>query len=87
VRGVGRDEDERLHDEDDDSDLDDLEDAFVDENADAQADFAVGATFAANFGHDGIDPLIHSLSTMSVIANYIFPIKLFSGINFLFCNP
>ena len=31
--------------------------------------------------------LLHSLSTMSVIANYIFPIKLFSGINFLFCNP
>jgi hypothetical protein len=31
--------------------------------------------------------LLHSLSTMSVITNYIFPIKLFSGINFLFCNP
>jgi hypothetical protein len=56
VRAVGRDEEERLHDEDDDSEFDDLEDAFVNENADAEADFAVGATFAADFGHDGIDP-------------------------------
>jgi hypothetical protein len=55
VRAAGDVEDQRMHDEDDDSDLDDLEDVFVDENADAEADFAVGATFAADFGHDGID--------------------------------
>jgi hypothetical protein len=52
---AGHDEDAGYRYEDDDGELSDLDDAFDLENADAQADFAVGATFSAEFGHDGVD--------------------------------
>jgi hypothetical protein len=52
---AGHDEEAGYRYDDDDAELSDLDDAFDLENADAQADFAVGATFSAEFGHDGVD--------------------------------
>ncbi len=36
---------------------------------------------------DPIQIILHRFSTLSVIANYIFPMKVFFGINHFFCNP